>query len=400
MGSTATRMATIVTGIAIITLLACSGNDGSTARPEDSAGSSAARVTPMTIATVAGATEFTPTPSPVPSPVPATAESGLEGAAPAPTSFPPPPTVSPEPAPPTPPSNGDATPVSTPTPQSTSTPVADTPSPATPTPTATPTPAPQRMAPSTGVVACDTVDLSGFTGDIDPFYTLCTTDSGMLVMASAEVPDDALIEMNRLITGMTARRTEVIGRLNYLGIAAAVIGVNQVTTDLPEYAFLKSNTLLDWDERRGLGATIEAPLVSGAEENLLGYPDNVYGAENIFVHEFAHTLFEYGLIAADGRSFSPLTALPTAYWPGGQQLLAKWLVVYSTSIASGHWGSTYAATNWTELWAVASQAWFGALNRPHEYQWDGTREGLTAFDPAVAEVFGDVYPDDWIAVAP
>lgn len=222
----------------------------------------------------------------------------------------------------------------------------------------------------------------------------------MLVMASDEVPDAALIEMNRLITGMTSKRPEVVARLNYLGIASAVIGVNQVTTDLPQYWLLKFDASFDWDQTRGLGATIQAPVVSGAEENLLGYPGDPYGAENIFVHEFAHTLFEYGLVSSGPGTFNPNTPLPSEFWDGGEQLLADWLSTYDAAIASGRWSGTHAATNWTELFANSSQAWFGVLNRSQEYGFEGTQDGLFAYDPAVAEVLATIYPSDWTPITP
>jgi hypothetical protein len=97
------------------------------------------------------------------------------------------------------------------------------------------------------------------------------------------------------------------------------------------------DTSFDWDMTRGLGARIEAPVVSGAEENLLRYPGDPYGAENIFVHEFAQTLFEYGLVAADKRTLNPNTSLLRVYWTDGGQLLTAWLAVHDSAIESGRW---------------------------------------------------------------
>ena len=38
----------------------------------------------------------------------------------------------------------------------------------------------------------------------------------------------------------------------------------EVTTDVPEHAFLKDDTETDWDERaRGLGGTLDLPISSG-----------------------------------------------------------------------------------------------------------------------------------------
>ena len=44
----------------------------------------------------------------------------------------------------------------------------------------------------------------------------------------------------------------------------------EVTTDIPEHAFLANDANTDWDERaRGLGATMNIPVGSSAEENIL-----------------------------------------------------------------------------------------------------------------------------------
>ena len=55
----------------------------------------------------------------------------------------------------------------------------------------------------------------------------------------------------------------------------------EVTTDVPEHAFLADDANTDWDERaRGLGATMSIPVGSSAEENILCHvddrPDYIY----------------------------------------------------------------------------------------------------------------------------
>lgn len=52
------------------------------------------------------------------------------------------------------------------------------------------------------------------------------------------------------------------------------------TTDMPEYAHLESDTTVNWDVRaRGLGGTMELPMTSCAEENILCYQIDKYHAE-------------------------------------------------------------------------------------------------------------------------
>ena len=61
------------------------------------------------------------------------------------------------------------------------------------------------------------------------------------------------------------------------GFRHAVMGPypDEVTTDIPEHAFLASDPNTDWDERaRGLGATMSNPVGSSAEENILCHTDD------------------------------------------------------------------------------------------------------------------------------
>lgn len=93
-----------------------------------------------------------------------------------------------------------------------------------------------------------------------------------------------------------------------------MIGVDQVTTDLPEHADLnEAFPSSDWDSRtRGVAATRARPLTSAAEENLLCLPGDVYAGESIVVHEFAHTVHELGVVAVDATIQSRLDDLGAA----------------------------------------------------------------------------------------
>lgn len=80
-------------------------------------------------------------------------------------------------------------------------------------------------------------------------------------------------------------------------VRVTVIAQREQTTDIPEYQFLKGDP--NFEAVRGLGATVEVPVSSGAEENLLCYPSDTYVGENIFVHEFGHTIKEMGIETVD-----------------------------------------------------------------------------------------------------
>lgn len=231
------------------------------------------------------------------------------------------------------------------------------------------------------------------TRTLDAFYTKCSTDSGMVVASSNVVPDEALLEMNRIIMQMTKDHPEIIGHINQHGIIFGVIGENQVTTDMPEHSDLNVVfPIWDWDTRtRGVGATVDRPLVSAGEENLLCYLSDRYfngqpGGESIAIHEFSHTLFEFGLVTAPS---------PQNYWPGGSELFTNWQSIYQNAVTQGRWNSTYGGSNWNEFFAVGSQVYFDASDRTFEYDFAMNREGLELYEPNMTSLLATIYPSDW-----
>ena len=125
------------------------------------------------------------------------------------------------------------------------------------------------------------------------------------------------------------------------GAKIAVMADTEVTTDIPEHAFLANDPNTDWDARaRGLGGTLAVPTNSCAEENLLCYTKDQYNNEDIFVHEFAHSIHKLGLSQVLPLFESELQA------------------AYDNALATGLWQDTYAITNPTEYFAEGVQAWF------------------------------------------
>jgi hypothetical protein len=119
--------------------------------------------------------------------------------------------------------------------------------------------------------------------------------------------------------------------------------------------------------------------MSGAEENLLCYSRDMYYGENIFVHEFSHTLKQMGIESVDPAFQGRLQA------------------AYDHAMSAGLWKDTYTATNAEEYWAEGVQSYFN-VNRDMPAN---TREALATYDPdlyALADkIFGTV---DWIPSCP
>jgi len=206
---------------------------------------------------------------------------------------------------------------------------------------------------------------------LGPFYQKHLSLDGFPILGSAKVTDAALREAAWIVGRMVAEHPAILASLRSRGVRLVVMAHDEYTTDLPEQAGMQPKDF--WDRRaRGLGG----PLVSCAEENLLGYPGDPYSTENILIHEFAHTILDFGL--ADLA-------------PGFEQRLKE---AYGKAMAAGLWKKTYAAENPHEYWAEGVQDWFDN-NRQNDAQHNAvnTRAELLQYDPALAalcrEVFGD-----------
>lgn len=218
---------------------------------------------------------------------------------------------------------------------------------------------------------------------LDPFYEKYMNVNGIHVISSWRVPDScyhaayitvkALTEMlpTDVLESMTSRDTRI-------GIMARYEG----TTDIPEHAYLANDTSLNWDVRaRGLGGTLELPLTTCAEENILAYQIDKYHAEDILIHEFAHTIHNVGISPVD---------------PTFNARLQKSL---DNAIEKGRWMNTYAATNIWEYWAEGVQSWFNVNAEIHTDAGDGkhnqinTRDELRVYDPGLYEIISDYFPE-------
>lgn len=200
-------------------------------------------------------------------------------------------------------------------------------------------------------------------------------DAGIPVVASQKVNPFALREAAFLINNMIGHRPELVKAMALSGSRFAVKGIKEFTTDIPEYAWLTPKEF--WDKRaRGLGGSDTDPLCSCGEENLLNYPGDPYGTENILIHEFAHSIHLRGMKVVDPTFDRRLKA------------------AYDASMAKGLWAKTYAAENHAEWFAEGTQSWFDT-NRQSDsiHNHVNTRAEMKVYDPALAalceEVFGD-----------
>ncbi len=210
---------------------------------------------------------------------------------------------------------------------------------------------------------------------LDPFYEKHVDADGFPVVSSHKVSAFALLEAAYLIDRMLTDRPDIRAALIRNRVRLAVMAYDERTTDIPEHSDLEPARF--WDKRaRGLGATFARPAVSCAEENMLGYPGDPYAAENILIHEFAHTMHEMGMNSIDDSFDADLQR------------------AFDEATSEGLWQGTYAATNHKEYWAEGVQSWFDT-NRPpdHQHNHVDTREELQEYDPKLAALIQSVYGD-------
>lgn len=210
---------------------------------------------------------------------------------------------------------------------------------------------------------------------VPAFYTKYLDAEGYPIVASKEVNDYALKEAAYLVNLMLAKRPDVRVAMVKSGSRMCIIAHNEFTTDLPEWAWMKPKDF--WDARaRGMGGSVDDPLCSCAEENLLAYPGDPYAAECILIHEFAHNIHLRGMMNVDPTFDRRVQA------------------TYDSAMKAGLWKGKYASVNHHEYFAEGVQSWFDN-NRvnDHDHNHVHLRSQLIEYDPGLAtlcrEVFGD-----------
>lgn len=217
---------------------------------------------------------------------------------------------------------------------------------------------------------CDIGPVPASAG-LDPFYTQGCRIDGFWVVANDVVDPEAIIRAAETVAPIFAADERLAPTLAAIGLRLGIIGRNQRTTEMPEYQDLnEAFPETDWDARaRGLGATLERPLVSAGEENVLCLPDDRYLGEDILLHEFSHVLHEFGYTTLDSGFDDDL------------------LTAYEVALDEGTWNGTYAETNHHEYWAEGVQSYFGRnlTAEPSDgiHGPIGTRAELEAADPAL-----------------
>lgn len=209
-------------------------------------------------------------------------------------------------------------------------------------------------------------DVQETTPPIHGFFAKYVDCDGIPVRSSAAVKERALQLACDKVTLMLKDIPSVKDTLMRRGAELHIIGRNEQTSDLPEFRDQRGRVYVD---NRGQATTIDIRtrgkgglFASCGEENLLHLPNDRYrGGLDICVHEFSHTIMDYG--------FGPQQR---------QRIKEQYARAWRKA-----WAKAYAAMNPAEYWAELSMWYFGAHG---DRRMNGTPpgdgpEGLRAYDP-------------------
>lgn len=217
--------------------------------------------------------------------------------------------------------------------------------------------------------------------NLDPWYKKYVDVNGIPLCSSWRVPDSCFVAAHRTLWAMTSMLDpEIMDAMRRAGTRVTIMARYEGTTDVPEHRYLARDTTLNWDLRaRGLGGSLELPLTSCAEENILAYQIDKYHAEDILIHEFSHSIHLIGILQVHPDINDRIKAL-----------LKK-------ANDEGRFQNTYRLTDYAEYFAEGVQDWFNVnAEMPYpdgKHNYVNTREELKEYDPGLYALLSEYFPD-------
>jgi len=215
---------------------------------------------------------------------------------------------------------------------------------------------------------------------LDSFYKKYVAVNGLPLISSWRVPDSCIQQAFKTLYAMTSMLSpDILHAMQKANARVGIMARYEGTTDIPEHRYLANDTSINWDVRaRGMEGTLDNPITTCAEENILAYQIDKYHAEDILIHEFAHAIQLIGIASVDTTINSRLQAL------------------FDKALAAGKYADTYAASNPQEYWAEGVQDWFNVnaeVEHPDgKHNWVNTREELREYDPALYQLISQYLP--------
>lgn len=224
---------------------------------------------------------------------------------------------------------------------------------------------------------------------LDEFYTKYCDYNDLLIVSSGDADDAALEQAWLIAANMLYDRPDVVESLVGMNFKVVVLSVIDFNSDVPEFAELADDPILDIDGFRSYAKVLEEPrVVTVPQENLLcGIGDNNAG-ESLFVNTLA-TMTRFALVRdLDPAITDALDALR------------------QNAIANGIWSpSPWITESNGNYWNYGVQTYFNAsfdalLTGPTD-DYTNTRDELADYDPQLYALIDKVYGvEDWTPVCP
>ena len=212
---------------------------------------------------------------------------------------------------------------------------------------------------------------------------------GILIMGSDKVSDTSFVIAKSIVIKMLAKIPEVKKAMVNKHTQIILVAQNEEFSDIPE--FKGFDVMRDEDGNilnkrlRGLSLAGKNLFMSCGEETLICSLSDSHRGENIFVHEFAHTIANLGINAVDTTFLRTLKQ------------------IYNRAKNKQLWKNTYAIASFQEYFAEGVQCWFNVCRR--SIPGDGVaneisrRSELKYYDPELFNLLSKYfYPDDSIKV--
>jgi hypothetical protein len=205
-------------------------------------------------------------------------------------------------------------------------------------------------------------------------------DTGIAFTGASSVSEKAIQRARYVVDQMLLNIPAVRAEMSSVGFKVEIIGIDQVLSDLPDYAALKGRRTRDGrDFDRGTRGVGDKLKCSVGEENLLCLSKQMYPQEDVLVHEFSHSIH---------RHLSPELArrIDGAYQAAMKEDLYP--------------KEAYMARDSGEYWAEGTQAWFNVTLRTDVNGGINTREKLQGHDSRLASILAEVYGPTFLARYP
>ena len=215
------------------------------------------------------------------------------------------------------------------------------------------------------------------------FYQYYAHAYGVPIISSRNVDRRAIVRACYVVRFALADRKDIRDWLHDRYGRAGIIAERERTTDIPEHSYLPDW----WNQRaRGLGATLDKPISTGGEENILCRPtDRYYGGgrgEDIFLHEFAHAIHNLGVTGAIPNFDRRIRSLYNRRKYGSD---TRWKNTYYLST-----DRELFAEGVTSYFDVNTETWNGQANGIHNHV--NTRKELKSYDRELYDLVREVFP--------